>query len=52
MLQDLHADHLFLVVDVLHPDVGFSTPDILEAELNNVMIPDWQDPVRSANHHR
>ena len=38
MLQDLHADHLFLAVDGLHPDVGFSTPDILEAQLNNVMI--------------
>ena len=38
MLQDLHADHLFLAVDGLHPDVGYSTPDILEAQLNNVMI--------------
>jgi DeoR family transcriptional regulator, aga operon transcriptional repressor len=38
MLQDLHADHLFLAVDGLHPDVGLSTPDILEAQLNNVMI--------------
>jgi DeoR family transcriptional regulator of aga operon len=38
MLRDLHADHLFLAVDGLHPDVGFSTPDILEAQLNNVMI--------------
>lgn len=38
MLQDLHADHLFLAVDGLHPDVGFSTPDILVAQLNNVMI--------------
>jgi DeoR family transcriptional regulator of aga operon len=38
MLRDLHADHLFLAVDGLHPDEGFSTPDILEAQLNNVMI--------------
>jgi DeoR family transcriptional regulator of aga operon len=38
MLQDLHADHLLLAVDGLHPDEGFSTPDILEAQLNNVMI--------------
>jgi DeoR family transcriptional regulator, aga operon transcriptional repressor len=38
MLQDLHADHLFLAVDGLHPDEGFSTPDILEAQLNRVMI--------------
>jgi DeoR family transcriptional regulator of aga operon len=38
MLQDLHADHLFLAVDGLDPEVGFSTPDILEAQLNTVMI--------------
>jgi DeoR family transcriptional regulator of aga operon len=38
MLEDLHADHLFLAVDGLDPDEGFSTPDILEAQLNNVMI--------------
>ena len=38
MLGDLHADHLFLAVDGLHPEDGFSTPDILEAQLNTVMI--------------
>jgi DeoR/GlpR family transcriptional regulator of sugar metabolism len=38
MLEDLHADHLFLAVDGLHPEDGFSTPDILEAQLNTVMI--------------
>jgi DeoR family transcriptional regulator of aga operon len=38
MLQDLHADHLFLGVDGLHPDVGYCTPDILEAQLNATMI--------------
>jgi DeoR/GlpR family transcriptional regulator of sugar metabolism len=38
MLQDLHADHLFLAVDGLHPGVGYSTPDILEAQLNAIMI--------------
>jgi DeoR family transcriptional regulator of aga operon len=38
MLQDLHADHFFLGVDGLHPDAGFSTPDILEAQLNALMI--------------
>jgi len=38
MLQDLHADHFFLAVDGLDPDEGYSTPDILEAQLNNVMI--------------
>jgi DeoR family transcriptional regulator of aga operon len=38
MLRELHADHLFLAVDGLDPDQGFFTPDILEAQLNNVMI--------------
>jgi DeoR family transcriptional regulator of aga operon len=38
MLHDLRADQLFLAVDGLHPEDGFSTPDILEAQLNNVMI--------------
>jgi DeoR family transcriptional regulator, aga operon transcriptional repressor len=38
MLLDLHADHLFLGVDGLHADVGYSTPDILEAQLNTTMI--------------
>jgi DeoR family transcriptional regulator of aga operon len=38
MLQDLHADYLFLGVDGLHPNVGYSTPDILEAQLNTIMI--------------
>jgi len=38
MLQDLHADHLFLAVDGLDPEFGYSTPDILEAQLNTMMI--------------
>jgi len=38
MLLDLHADHLFLGVDGLDADVGYSTPDILEAQLNAMMI--------------
>lgn len=38
MLEDLHSDHLFLTVDGLHPGEGLSTPDILEAQLDNVMI--------------
>jgi DeoR family transcriptional regulator of aga operon len=38
MLEDLHADHLFLAVDGLHPEAGYSTPDILEAQLNATMI--------------
>jgi DeoR family transcriptional regulator of aga operon len=38
MLADLHVDHVFLGVDGLEPEVGPSTPDILEAELNAAMI--------------
>jgi len=38
MLQDLHADQLFLGVDGLYPGVGYCTPDILEAQLNALMI--------------
>jgi DeoR family transcriptional regulator of aga operon len=38
MLADLHVDHFFLAVDGLEPEVGPSTPDILEAELNAAMI--------------
>lgn len=38
MLQDLHADHMFLGVDGLDPEVGYCTPDILEAQLNALMI--------------
>lgn len=38
MLADLHVDHFFLAVDGLEPEMGPSTPDILEAELNATMI--------------
>lgn len=38
MLSELHADHFFLAVDGLHLDAGPTTPDILEAQLNSVMI--------------
>jgi DeoR family transcriptional regulator of aga operon len=38
MLAELRADHFFLGVDGLEPELGPSTPDILEAELNAVMI--------------
>jgi DeoR family transcriptional regulator of aga operon len=38
MLAALHADHLFLAVDGLDLEVGPTTPDILEAELNSLMI--------------
>ena len=38
MLAALHADHLFLAVDGLDLDVGPTTPDILEAQLNSLMV--------------
>jgi len=38
MLADLRVDHFFLGVDGLEPEIGPSTPDILEAELNAAMI--------------
>jgi DeoR/GlpR family transcriptional regulator of sugar metabolism len=38
MISELHADHLFLGVDGLDPEIGLSTPDLLEAQLNRLMI--------------
>ncbi|HYM05740.1 MAG TPA: DeoR/GlpR family DNA-binding transcription regulator [Terriglobales bacterium] len=38
MISDLHADHFFLAVDGLDPEMGPSTPDVLEAQLNAQMI--------------
>ena len=37
-LSGLRADRLFLAVDGLDPDVGLTTPDVLEAQLNALMI--------------
>lgn len=37
-LRGLNADRLFLGVDALDPDSGLSTPDILEAQVNALMI--------------
>jgi DeoR family transcriptional regulator, aga operon transcriptional repressor len=37
-LKGLNADRLFLGVDGLDPEIGLSTPDVLEAQLNAVMI--------------
>ena len=37
-LRGLTADRLFLGVDGLDPEVGLTTPDILEAQLNAMMI--------------
>jgi DeoR family transcriptional regulator of aga operon len=38
MLAKLHVDHFFLAVDGLDLEVGPSTPDVLEAELDAAMI--------------
>jgi DeoR family transcriptional regulator, aga operon transcriptional repressor len=37
-LKELHANHLFLGVDGIDPDIGLSTPDLLEAQLNSLML--------------
>ena len=37
-LSELHADHCFLGVDGLDPEVGLSTPDLLEAQINTLMM--------------
>jgi len=37
-LKDLNADRLFLGVDGLDVDIGLTTPDVLEAQLNAMMI--------------
>ena len=38
ILTDLNADHVFLGVDGLDPELGLSTPDVFEAKLNTLMI--------------
>jgi DeoR family transcriptional regulator, aga operon transcriptional repressor len=37
-LRGLNADRLFLGVDALDPEIGVSTPDLLEAQVNRLMI--------------
>ena len=38
MMEGIHADQFFLAVDGLDPIVGLTTPDILEAKLNSLMM--------------
>jgi DeoR family transcriptional regulator, aga operon transcriptional repressor len=38
MMNEFHADRLFLAVDGFDLHAGPSTPDVLEAQLNNVMM--------------
>lgn len=37
-LSELHADHCFMGVDGLDAEAGLSTPDLLEAQLNTLMM--------------
>lgn len=37
-LSGLNADRMFLGVDGIDPEVGLTTPDVLEAELSALMI--------------
>jgi DeoR family transcriptional regulator, aga operon transcriptional repressor len=38
MLRDFRADRLFLAVDGFDLEIGPSTPDVLEAQLNGLMM--------------
>ena len=38
MLRELHADRLFLAVDGFDLETGATTPDVLEAQLNGLMM--------------
>lgn len=38
MLRELHADRLFLAVDGFDLEIGPSTPDVFEAQLNGLMM--------------
>ena len=38
MLKEFHADRLFLAVDGFDLDIGATTPDVLEAQLNSLMM--------------
>jgi DeoR family transcriptional regulator of aga operon len=37
-LSNLNADRMFLGVDGIDPEVGLTTPDVLEAQLSALMI--------------
>lgn len=37
-IRELHADHFFLGVDGIDSDFNLSTPDLLEAQLNKMMM--------------
>ncbi len=38
LLRPLHADHFFLGIDGLDPEMRLSTPDLLEAQINTIMM--------------
>lgn len=52
MLAQLHADRLFLAVDGFSLDIGPSTPDILEAHLNECMMNAARETTIVADHSK
>ncbi len=52
MLAQLHADRLFLAVDGFSLDIGASTPDVLEAHLNECMMNAARETTIVADHSK
>lgn len=52
MLKDLHADRLFLAVDGFDLEVGLTTPDLLEAQLNSMMMKSAKEVTVVADHSK
>ncbi len=52
MLKDLHADRLFLAVDGFDLEVGLTTPDVLEAQLNSLMMKASKEVTVVADHSK
>lgn len=52
MLSHLHADRLFLAVDGFSLDIGPSTPDVLEAHLNECMMNAARETTIVADHSK
>ncbi len=52
MLAQLHADRLFLAVDGFSLDTGPSTPDVLEAHLNECMMNAARETTIVADHSK
>ena len=52
MLKDLYADRLFLAVDGFDLEIGLTTPDVLEAQLNSLMMTAAKDVTVVADHSK